>query len=126
MVHVGDLIQAAMLVVKKAEASGQVYIVTDGQAYSTRQMYEWICESLHKPVSGLHIPLFILKCLGKPGGVIGAVKRKRFVFDSDALEKLTSSAWYSSEKNQNELGFEPQNNLRGSLPEIISCLRENQ
>lgn len=126
MVHVGDLIQAAMLVVKKAEASGQTYIVTDGQAYSTRQMYEWICESLHKPVPGWHIPLFILKCLGKSGDVIGAVRRKRFIFDSDALEKLTSSAWYSSEKIQNELGFKPQQNLRESLPEIVSYLRANK
>jgi nucleoside-diphosphate-sugar epimerase len=44
------------------------------------------------------------------------------LFDSDALDKLMSSACYSSEKIQRELGFRPTWNLRSALPEIVSNL----
>ncbi len=126
MVHVDDVVQAAMLVSEKPEAAGQTYIVTDGHAYSTRQMYEWICECLHKPVPSWYVPLGVLKLLAKAGDSIGVIRGRRFTFDSDALDKLVGSAWYSSEKIERELGFQPQQNLRSALPEIVGGLQSRR
>jgi len=122
MVHVDDVVTAAILAAEKPQASGQTYIVTDGQVYSTRQMYEWICDALHKPVPGWSVPLGVLKALGKMGDAIGNMQGKRFMFDSDALAKLTGSALYSSEKIQHELGFTAQQHLKAVLPEITRYL----
>jgi nucleoside-diphosphate-sugar epimerase len=47
---------------------------------------------------------------------------KRFIIDSETLQKLTGSARYSSAKIQHELGFKPQHSLQQSLPEIIRYL----
>lgn len=122
MVHVDDVVRAAMLLAGHAEAAGQIYIVTDGEMYSTRQMYEWICETLHKPVPGWSVPLGVLNVLASAGDMIGALRGSRFMFDSEALDKLTGSAYYSSAKIQHELGFKPQHTLRQSLPEIAHYL----
>ena len=122
MVHVEDLVQAAVIVAEQVKAAGGIYVVTDGQAYSTRQIYEWICESLHKSVPAWHLPLALLKALGFVGDAIGALSGRRFIFDSDALDKLVSSACYSSGKIEEELGFRCKRDLRGALPEIVRYL----
>jgi nucleoside-diphosphate-sugar epimerase len=122
MVHVEDVAQAALLAAQQAQAAGQTYIVTDGMAYSTRQMYEWICEALKRPVPNLVVPYEVLKLMAKMGDAIGRLRGQRFMFDSGALEKLTGSACYCSDKIQRDLGFQPERDLRGSLPEIVAWL----
>ncbi|WP_404359057.1 NAD-dependent epimerase/dehydratase family protein [Methylotuvimicrobium sp. KM1] len=122
MVHVEDVVQAALLAAEKPEAARQVYIVTDGHSYSTRQIYDWIREALGKPSSSLTMPLAWLRTMAKVGDGIGMLRGRRFMFDSDALEKLIGSAWYSSAKIERELGFKPVHNLNSSLPEIVRYL----
>ncbi|MFC1545994.1 NAD-dependent epimerase/dehydratase family protein [Pseudomonadota bacterium] len=122
MVHVDDVVQAAILSLMKPEASGNTYIVTDGMVYSTTQIFKWICETLGKPIPRWFVPLSILQVLAHAGDMIGAVRGKNFIFNSNALDKLTSSAEYSCEKIKKELGFIPQKNLRDSLPSIVKYL----
>jgi len=62
------------------------------------------------------------KVLAKVGDGIGEVRGRRFLFDSDALDKLISSACYSSKKIQRDLGFRPTWDLRSALPEIVTSL----
>lgn len=122
MVHVEDVVQAALLVAEKPAAVGQTYIVTDGRAYSTRQLYEWICKVLDKPVPVWTISPGLLKVLAKMGDGIGRMRGRRFLFDSGALDKLIGSACYSSEKIERELGFRPKLDFHSALPEIIAHL----
>ena len=122
MVHVEDLVQAAILAAEDVKAVGKIYIVTDGQSYSTRRMYEWICEALHKPLPGWYLPSWVLKLLAISGDIIGSLSGRRFVFDSDALEKLTGSAFYSSASIESELGFKANRSLKESLPDIVQYL----
>lgn len=122
MVHVKDVVQAAMLAAERSAAVGQAYIVTDGHPVSTRQMYEWICGVLGKPVPAWTIPIRLMKVLAHVGDGIGRVRGRRFMFDSGALDKLISSACYSSEKIKRELGFRPAWDLRSALPEIVASL----
>ena len=122
MVHVDDVVQAAILAAERIAAAGQTYIVTDGNTYSTRQMYEWICDAVQKPVPAWKLPLFVLKLLASAGDALGAVRGRRFIFDSDALEKLTASAHYSSAKIEQQLGFKARRNLQEALQEIVQYL----
>ncbi len=119
MVHVEDVVQAAILAAERSEAIGQTYLVTDGQPYSTRELYEWICQALGKPIPGWRIPKIVFRGLAKVGDIIGGVRGRRFMFDSDTLEKLAGSACYSSQKIEQELGFRAHHHLRESLPDII-------
>lgn len=124
MVHVDDVVCAAMLAAEKPEAIGQIYIVTDGQSYSSRQIYELICQTLGKPVPSWQVPLAVLKALAKIGDGIGYMSGKRFMFDSHALNKLTDPAHYSSQKIARQLGFIPRHQLQSSLPDIIRYLEQ--
>ncbi|NIQ02301.1 MAG: NAD-dependent epimerase/dehydratase family protein [Nitrospinaceae bacterium] len=123
MVHVQDVAQAALLAAEKPEATGQTYLVTDGRPCSTRELYEWICQALDKPVPTWRIPKGVFCGLAKLGDGIGKILGRRFPFDSDTLEKLAGSARYDSQKIVRELGFQAKYHLRESLPEIIQFLR---
>ncbi len=119
MVHVDDVVAAALLAAEHSGASGQVFIAADEEPFSTRQLFEWICAAAGRPVPRWTMPLWMLRGLGRVGDVIGRLRGRRFVFDSDALAKLTGSAWYSSAKLQRELGWKPRHTLRETLPEIV-------
>jgi nucleoside-diphosphate-sugar epimerase len=123
MVHVEDVIQAALLAADRPRAAGQVFIVSDGRAYSTRQMYEWMCRELDRSCPSWTVPLWALRAAGFAGDLIGRLRRRRFVFDSDALNKLIGSAWFSSRKIESELGFRPQWDLEKALPDMVAEMR---
>ncbi len=123
MVHVTDVVQAAARAAEIPAAKGQCYIVTDGRTYSTRELYTMICRGLGKEVPAWHVPVWTLKALGVAGDVIGNVLGKRFVFDSDALDKLIGTAWYNSGKISRELGYKPTRGFEDALPEIVAWYR---
>ncbi len=120
MVDVRDVVQAALLAIMRPDAGAKTYILTDGQTYSTRQLYEWIHAALHRSIPTWTVPVSLLRMAGYLGDLIGALIRRRFVFDSDVLDKLTGSACYLSEKINRELNFHPAYTLEKVLPEIMS------
>ncbi len=94
MVHVEDVVRAAILAATHPHAIGQIFIISDGQAYSTRQMCnERLRRALGMSVPSWSVPVEVLRGLARVGDVIGKVRRRRFLFDSDALDKLIGSAW---------------------------------
>ena len=123
MVHVADVASAALLVSGASRAAGQRYILTDGRRYSTREIYEWICVALGRPVPRWYVPQPVLRALAVAGDLIGSVRGQRFMFDSDTLDKLTGTALYSSGKIARELGFRPRYDLHAVLPAIVAALR---
>ena len=125
MVHVEDVARAAWLAAVRPEASGRVYNITDGEGYSTRQIYVWICEALGKAVPRWQVPAGALRVLARAGDVIGRLRGRRFMFDSSVLDKLAGSAWYSNEAIVRELDWQPQRRLNDSLPEIVTHLRRD-
>jgi nucleoside-diphosphate-sugar epimerase len=119
MVHIDDVIAAALLAAEHPAAKGQVFIAGDNEPFSTRQLFEWICLAAGKKVPRWSVPLWVLRLLGRIGDLIGKVRGRRFVFDSDALAKLTGNAWYSSAKLQRELGWRPRHTLRNTIGEMV-------
>lgn len=121
MVHIDDVIAAALMAAEHPAAKGQIFIAGDNEPFSTRQLYEWICQAAGKKVPRWSVPLWVLRLLGRIGDLIGKLRGRRFVFDSDALAKLTGSAWYTSAKLQRELGWKPRHTLRGTMPTILGA-----
>ena len=124
ILHVRNAVHAALLAATLPKGNGEVYIVTDGKNYSTRELYEIICRGLRRPIPNWTVPLNLLKALAVAGDTIGALRKKRFMFDSEALDKLVGSAWYSSQKICSELGYHPSHSFEKSLPELILWYRQ--
>ncbi len=125
LAYVGDVVEAAILAASNPVANGQCYIVTDGEAYSSRELYEAICIALTKRIPRWHVPLAALCALARVGDLIGRVRGKRAPFDSDALAKLIGSDWYGCTKISKELGYRPSMTFENALPEIVEWYRRS-
>ena len=100
MIHVDDLVQALMLVAKDDRANGEIYIATDGESYSSRQIYETFCAVVDKAVPQWSVPRVIFDIVSLMSS------RMRYKVD-----KLLGDEYYSSKKLQS-LGFKAQRSLR--------------
>jgi nucleoside-diphosphate-sugar epimerase len=123
MVHVEDVVSAALLSASHSRAPGNVFIVSDGVGYSTRQIYAMMCGALGRRLPSWQVPIAVLSLLGWTGDLIGKFRGRRFVFDSDALEKLIGSAWYNSQRIEDYLGFRPEWTLEKALPTMVADLK---
>lgn len=126
MVHVDDVIQALQLAMGNPDACGQTYIVTDGQTYSTHQIYLSIHEALGRAIPRWTIPVVALRAAARLGDVIGGIRGRSFGFDSTVLGKLTGSAWYSCRKIEAELGYRPTRTLTDGLREMVNQYKKTQ
>lgn len=70
----------------------------------------------------MRVPRRLLRAAARFGDAVGRLRGRWFFFDSETLEKLTSSAWYSSKKIEKELGFRPAYDLEKALPEMVAVL----
>jgi nucleoside-diphosphate-sugar epimerase len=121
LVHVEDVAEAAIRAAETPQANAQTYIVTDGRPYSTRDLYALMRAALGRKRPRLSIPMKALRAAARFGDMAGRVRGRQFFFDSDTLEKLASSAWYSSRKIETELGFKPAYDLEKALPEMVEA-----
>lgn len=122
MVHVDDAVQAALLAGEHPRASGETYIVTDGRHYSTREIYQAMRSALGKPPARWNLPLSCWRAVAGLGDLLG----RGFPLNSKVLEKLTGSAWYSSEKIRRELGYHSKHTLFDALPEMVAHHRQKR
>ena len=119
MVYVGNVVDAAMAVIERKVADGKVYLVTDGVDYTVKDLYKEIARELSKKPLPYYVPMCIARIIAWLGDWGGKVNRKSMRFNSDVLNKLTSSLTISSRKIQKEIGFIPRYNLYNTIDETI-------
>ncbi len=123
LISVTDICHAALLAADNPKANGQIYFVTDGQYYSTRELYVLMRQALGKQVPRWHVPLWFFKVLASIGDIGKKMTGRRLPFNSDAMSKLFGSAQYDSQAIQRDLGFKPNYDLQKMLPDIIAAYR---
>ena len=123
MVCVDDLIDAARRVADSPHADGQVYIVSDGVRYSTRQLSDWMHEALGRKVPAWSVPALVLRAGALLGDGVAALSGRPLPLNSAVLQRLLGSACYRSGKLQQELGWRPRLQFRDCLPEMVSDYR---
>lgn len=122
MVDVRDLAAAVVGAMEQREAAGRIFIISDGEAYSTRRIYEAMCRVLgQRPRRGL--PVTLLRGLGRAGDLVQRVSGGRFPYNSEVASRLLDSACYRSVRAERELGFRPRWRLEDALPEMVTAWR---
>jgi nucleoside-diphosphate-sugar epimerase len=126
MVHVDDLVEAMLAAGHCPQASGYALIISGAEAPSTRQLYDAIRSALGMPEQDVAIPLWMLRAAAAAGTCLGYLLRRRMPLDKDTLSKLTGSAWYSSSKAGELLGYQPRQSLNSYLATLSfsNCQRE--
>jgi len=119
IVHVQNVVDAAINVIDKDKANGNAYIVTDGQDYSVREQYETIAKGLGKKPLKYNIPMSIARGLAFMGDIGSRIIRKPLPFNSEVMGKVTGSLTFSSNKITLDTGFVPKYNLYNTINETI-------
>ncbi|MDQ3663497.1 MAG: NAD-dependent epimerase/dehydratase family protein, partial [Actinomycetota bacterium] len=123
LIYVGDVARALLLAAEHPGAAGQTFVVTDGVEYSTRQLYEAVAGALGRAVPPVSAPLWSLRALARAGDGAGRLIGRRTPIDTPALGRLVESAWYSSDRIRDELGYEPLSTFDTALPEMVAHYR---
>lgn len=118
MVHVDDVAAAAMLAAVSPQAQGRVFILTDGQAYSSRRIYVAMCCALGREPPPWHVPAAVLRAAAVTGDFARAVGIHGWPLDSSAYRRLMGSAWYDSTRIRDELGWSSDRILEDALSAI--------
>lgn len=120
LVHVEDVVQAALLAGSQPVAAGQTYIVTDGQTYSGRDIEVAIRQALGQSLPRWAMPARLLRLGARLGDGLGKLRGECMPFDSETLDKLLGWACYRSDKLQQELGYRPRWTLPDALPAMLA------
>jgi nucleoside-diphosphate-sugar epimerase len=101
MIHVDDLVRAILLVAEDKRANGEIFIATDGTPYSSREIYNAMCDVAGKPIPKWSVPkaFFDIASLASP--------RIRY-----KINKLLGDECCSSAKLE-ALGFQAKKSLKG-------------
>ncbi len=93
MIHVDDLVRAMLFLANDDRANGEIFIVTDGKAHSSHEIYNAMRVALNKAPCGWSIPISIFNIISLMG--------ESFKYK---IEKLLGDECYSSNKLYS-LGF---------------------
>ena len=109
MIHVDDLVSILLLAEKDKRSKGEIFIATDGNYYSSKQIYRAMNQSLNKVIKNWEVPNFFFIALAKIGNLINIIIP--FPFDSYRYQKLLGDECFSSKKLQTTLGFKATHSI---------------
>ncbi len=100
LVHVDDVSKAIIMSLDNQTSVGKIYIVSDGQPYTLRQLFDRAATDLNVPPPQKSVPSVLAK--------LGA---KRLNIGRAELEYLLSDRLLSIDKIKRELNFIPEHNI---------------
>ena len=111
LIYVGNLVDAIVSCVSHPNASGQTYLVSDGEDISTPELIRSISAFLRKPIRLYSVPEFCLR--------IGAI----LTGNRPAVDRLIGSLTVGTTKIREELRWRPPFTLAEGLEETVAWFR---
>jgi nucleoside-diphosphate-sugar epimerase len=122
LLHVDDLCAAALAAARCDRARGRVYLLTDGQTYSTRRIQELMYAACGRRRPRAEVPLAVLRLGAMMGDLVHRLGAERVPLDSTTLHKLLGHACYRCTRARPELAFAPAWGLAAALPGMLDAL----
>lgn len=119
LVHVDDVVSAMRLVAADDRANGRNYIVAGSEAPSGRALYDALRQVQGLPPCRWSVPVSALRLAAKTGDGLEKLLGRRLPLDSEALDRLLCSAWYSPARIERELGWKARVSLFDGLSEML-------
>lgn len=119
LVHVDDVVSAMRLVADDERAAGRTYIVASAEALSGRVLFDALRAARGLPTCRWSVPETVLRLAARLGDGLETLLKRRLPFDSEVMERLLGSAWYSPALIEKELGWRAQIALSDGLIEML-------
>lgn len=121
LIHVDDVIAAMQMAADDHRANGRTYIVAGPEAPSGRELFDTMREVLGLPRYRWSISESVLRGAARCGDGLEALFKRRALLNSEVVDRLLGSAWYSSARINRELGWRAKISLREGLREMFGC-----
>jgi UDP-glucose 4-epimerase len=125
LVHVQDVVTAALLAAQHPAAAGQIYNVTDGHVHTLNEIIAAICQALGRRPPYLYIPVTMARL---PAGLVEDALRiagRQSPLGRFTIDKFIEDVAVHGDRIQTELGFRPAYDLEAGWQETIAELRRN-
>jgi nucleoside-diphosphate-sugar epimerase len=119
LVHVDDVVAVMRLVADDDRANGRTYIVASSEAPSGRELFDALRSTLGMPRCSWAVPEWLLRAMATGADGLEAIVKRRMPFDSEVLERLLGSAWYSPARIERDLGWRARVSLAAGLAEML-------
>jgi nucleoside-diphosphate-sugar epimerase len=119
LVHVDDVVAALRLVAGDERADGRTYIVASPEAPSGRALFDALRSVLGMPRCTWSVPASMLRVAARCADGVETLSKRRMPFDSEVLDRLLGSAWYSPARIEHELGWRARVSLADGLAEMV-------
>lgn len=119
LVHVDDVVSATRLVAGDDRANGRTYIIAAQEAPSGRGLFDALRQAQGLPPCNWSVPAPLLRFAARFGDGAEKLMGRRLPLDSEVLDRLLGSAWYSPARIERELGWRAQVELVDGLSEML-------
>ena len=119
LVHVDDVVAALRLVAGDDRANGRTYIVASPEAPSGRALFDALRLVLGMSQCKWSVPASMLRVAARCADGVETLSKRRMPFDSEVLDRLLGSAWYSPARIEHELGWRARVSLADGLAEML-------
>jgi len=120
LVHVDDVVTAMRLVAGDDRANGGTYIVASSEAPSGRELFDALRSALGMPRCSWAVRGWLLRTAAIGADGLEAIMNRRMPFDSEVLDRLLGSAWYSPARIERDLGWRARVSLADGLAEMLA------
>ena len=126
LVGVDDLCRAALLAAESPIASGKIYPVSDGIAYSMNQLERGIRPASGQTQPRWSVPLCLLHIAAFKMELLSRLLRLDNALGLRSYRTLTSQNIVSNEKISHELGYTPSASFFEALAQILPQLEQGK
>ena len=119
LVHVSDVVSAMRVVAADDRAAGRTYIIASPEAPSGRGLFDALRVAQGLPSCVWSVPSAVMRVAAQFGDGLEKLLKRRLPLDSEALDRLLGSAWYSPARIERELGWRAKVSLIDGLSEML-------
>ncbi|HOI54279.1 MAG TPA: NAD-dependent epimerase/dehydratase family protein [Phycisphaerae bacterium] len=125
LVYVANLVEALLLAAAKDGVQGQLFLVTDGESVTRRELVEMVCEEMGYRKPTVCVPVAVARALLPLVEWLGKVRGKRPILNRFQMKFLSTPLTFNIAKARTVLGYAPVEPPRESLRKTIRWYREH-
>ncbi len=125
LVYAPNLARALVLGARSDAAPGEVFLITDGESVTRRELVEMVCEEVGYPVPTAHVPVPVARAAMPVVELIAKLRKKRPLLNRFKMKFMTTPMTFNIEKARRVLGYEPVEPPRESLRRSIRWYRDH-